>query len=309
MLALGGGRGLGVRHRAAHGARPRRRGAGDPRGGAAHGRRAPAGAELPELDPPLEGLKREVLALATDFQSREQRLQERLDTSRQQVFFLTDARSAHGARQPQDPRGAAGDGARLRARAWAARTPSSTSTSTSCTASTTPSATWPATSCCAASCRCSRGACASEELLARIGGDEFAVLLENCSADYALQAGAAHARRRAVLAVRVERARLPGGRERGRGGHHAPHARASRPSSTRPTAPASRPRSRAGTAWSPSTRPQASQYMRQTSRGWLKRINDAISGGRLHAALPADGRRWRRRATPARRRAWRRCCA
>ena len=35
--------------------------------------------------------------------------------------------------------------------------------------------------------------------------------------------GAAHSRRRPVVAVRVERARLPGGRERGRGGHHAPH--------------------------------------------------------------------------------------
>ncbi|HEX4944649.1 MAG TPA: GGDEF domain-containing protein, partial [Usitatibacteraceae bacterium] len=49
---------------------------------------ASAGTDLPELSPPLEGLKREVQALATDFQAKEQRLQERLDNARQQVFFL-----------------------------------------------------------------------------------------------------------------------------------------------------------------------------------------------------------------------------
>jgi hypothetical protein len=34
-----------------------------------------------------------------------------------------------------------------------------------------------------------RGCLREEELLARIGGDEFAVLIENCGADYALEAG------------------------------------------------------------------------------------------------------------------------
>ena len=53
-----------------------------------HSASGTAGALLPELDPVLEGLKLDVLSHAADFQAREQRLQERLDTSRQQVFFL-----------------------------------------------------------------------------------------------------------------------------------------------------------------------------------------------------------------------------
>ena len=46
--------------------------------------------ELPELTPPLEDLKREVLNLAEDFQGQRGRLQERLDVARQQIFFLSN---------------------------------------------------------------------------------------------------------------------------------------------------------------------------------------------------------------------------
>jgi len=46
--------------------------------------------ELPELTPPLEDLKHEVLGLAQQFQSQQGRLQEKLDTARQQIFFLTN---------------------------------------------------------------------------------------------------------------------------------------------------------------------------------------------------------------------------
>ncbi|HRE14246.1 MAG TPA: hypothetical protein PLD37_08635, partial [Usitatibacteraceae bacterium] len=60
------------------------------RGAVRHAASSRAPTELPELSPPLEGLKREVLALANDALAREQRLQERLDTARQQVFFLTN---------------------------------------------------------------------------------------------------------------------------------------------------------------------------------------------------------------------------
>ena len=111
------------------------------------------GTELPELTPPLEELKHEVLALATDFQAQQQRLQERLDTARQQIFFLTnhDALTGLANRKTLEERL---ETVLATARGTAPRTRCSTSTSTSSTASTTPSATSRATSCCAASCRC-----------------------------------------------------------------------------------------------------------------------------------------------------------
>ena len=46
--------------------------------------------ELPELTPPLDELQREALALAHEFHGQHGRLQERLDTARQQIFFLTN---------------------------------------------------------------------------------------------------------------------------------------------------------------------------------------------------------------------------
>ncbi len=235
------------------------------------------GAELPDLDAPLEGLKREVLALATDFHARERRLQERLDTSRQQVFFLTandpltglanrktleerlesalaSARSLGAAhalvyvdidflQRINDAFGhLAGDELLRRLVPVLA------------------------------------GCLRPEDLLARIGGDEFAVLIENCSADHALQTGlrlrdavqawqfewSEHAFQVGVSVGVVAITRLSpslsaifneadsacfAAKEQGRNRVVAFHEA------------------------------QASQYMRQTSRGWLKRINDAISAG------------------------------
>ena len=242
-----------------------------------HGAAGSRGADLPELNPPLEGLKREVLGLASEFQAKEQRLQERLDTSRQQVFFLTthdpltglanrktleerlesalaSARSLGGSHaliyldidffhRINDAFGHLAGDELLRRLVAVLKA-------------------------------CLR----DEELLARIGGDEFAVLIENCSADYALQTGlrirdavqswqfewSEHAFQVGVSAGVVAITRLTPGlsaifneadsacfaaKEQGRNRVVAFHEA------------------------------EASQYMRQTSRGWLKRINDAISGG------------------------------
>lgn len=233
--------------------------------------------ELPALDPPLEGLKRQVLALATDFQAKEQRLQERLDTARQQVFFLTthdpltglanrktleerlesalaNARSLGGTHglvyldidflhRINDAFGHLAGDELLRGLVPVLK----------------------------ASLR-------EEGLLARIGGDEFAVLLENCSADYAMQVALRlrdavqawqfewkdHAFQVGVSAGVVAITRLTpslsaifneadsacfAAKEQGRNRVVAFHEA------------------------------QGAQSMRQTSRGWLKRINDAISGG------------------------------
>jgi len=134
----------------------------------------------------LEGLKREVLALATEFQSREQRLQERLDTSRQQVFFLTthDALTGLANRKTLEDR--------LESALASARSLGGTHAlvyldidflhrindafghlaGDELLRRIVPVL---------------KGCLRDEELLARIGGDEFAVLLENLSAHYALQ--------------------------------------------------------------------------------------------------------------------------
>jgi diguanylate cyclase (GGDEF)-like protein len=235
------------------------------------------GAELPELEAPLEGLKREVLALASDFQAKEQRLQERLDTSRQQVFFLQthDPLTGLANRKTMEER--------LESALASARSLGSTHAlvyldidflhrindafghlaGDELLRRIVPVL---------------KGCLRDEELLARIGGDEFAVLIENCSADYALQAGLRlrdavqawsfdwndHAFQVGVSAGVVAITRLTPGisavfneadsacfaaKEQGRNRVVAFHEA------------------------------QASQYLRQTSRGWLKRINDAISAG------------------------------
>ncbi len=243
-------------------------------------RRTTAGvaeADLPELDPPLETLKREVLALASDYQSREQRLQERLDTARQQVFFLTthDPLTGLANRKTLEERletalaSARGQGGShalvyldidflhrindafghlagdelLRRLVPVLRA-------------------------------CVR----EEELLARIGGDEFAVLLENCSADYAMETGTRI--RDAVQAWQFEWA------------EHAFQVGVSVGvvAITRLTPSLSAIFNEADSACFAAKEQgrnrvvafheaEASQYLRQTSRGWLKRINDAIASG------------------------------
>ncbi len=237
----------------------------------------PGGADFPELNPPLEALKREVLSLARDFQSKEQRLQERLDTSRQQVFFLTthDPLTGLANRKTLEER--------LESALASARSLGGTHAlvyldidflhrindafghlaGDELLRRIVPVL---------------KGCLRDEELLARIGGDEFAVLIENCSADYALQTAlrlrdavqswqfewSEHAFQVGVSAGVVAVTRLTPGlsaifneadsacfaaKEQGRNRVVAFHEA------------------------------EASQYMRQTSRGWLKRINDAISGG------------------------------
>ncbi|MBL0141331.1 MAG: EAL domain-containing protein [Betaproteobacteria bacterium] len=247
------------------------------RGAIRHASGGSGRADLPELDPPLEALKGEVLALATDFQAKEQRLQERLDNSRQQVFFLTthDPLTGLANRKTLEER--------LESALASARSQGGTHAliyldidflhrindafghlaGDDLLRRIVPVL---------------NGCLRDEELLARIGGDEFAVLIENCSADYALQAGlrirdavqawpfdwSDHAFQVGVSAGVVAITRLTPGlsaifneadsacfaaKEQGRNRVVAFHEA------------------------------QASQYMRQTSRGWLKRINDAIAGG------------------------------
>jgi diguanylate cyclase (GGDEF)-like protein len=241
----------------------------------AAGSKAPR--DWPELSEPLEGLKREVLALAGEFQSRELRLQEKLDTSRQQVFFLTthDLLTGLANRKTLEER--------LETALASARSHGSTHAlvyldidflhrindafghlaGDDLLRRLVPVL---------------RACLRDGEFLARIGGDEFAVLLENCSADYALQAGTRirdavqgwqfewddHAFQVGVSVGVVAITRLSpslsavfneadsacfAAKEQGRNRVVAFHEA------------------------------EASQTMRQTSRGWLKRINDAITGG------------------------------
>ena len=247
------------------------------RDAARHAAGGSGGADLPELEPPLEGLKRDVLALATDFQSKEQRLQERLDVSRQQVFFLTTHDPLTGLANRKtleerlesalaSARGVGGTHALIyldidflhRINDAFGHLAGDDLLRRLVTVV--------------------KGCLRDEELLARIGGDEFAVLIENCSADYAVQTGLRirdavqswqfewndHAFQVGVSAGVVAITRLTpslsaifneadsacfAAKEQGRNRVVAFHEA------------------------------QASQYMRQTSRGWLKRINDAISGG------------------------------
>lgn len=238
---------------------------------------AAGGADLPELEAPLEGLKREVLGLAADFQAREQRLQERLDTSRQQVFFL----------QTHDPLTGLANRKTLEERLESALASARGSGGTHALVYldidylhriNDAFGHLAGDELLRRLVKVLRGALREEDLLARIGGDEFAVLIENCSADYALQAGlrlrdavqawqfewADHAFQVGVSAGVVAITRLTpslsaifneadsacfAAKEQGRNRVVAFHEA------------------------------EASQYMRQTSRGWLKRINDAISAG------------------------------
>ena len=233
--------------------------------------------EQDELMPPLEDLKREVLAVSQQFQDQQVRLQERLDTARQQIFFLTN----------HDPLTGLPNRKTLEERLESAISTAKTQGSTHALLyldidffhrindsfghlagdellrGITP---------------VMQATLREGELLARIGGDEFAVLLENCGADYA-HAAATQLRDAVqgwqfkwddkafqvgvsigVVALSKLSPSLSAvlseadtacftAKEQGRNRVFAFHE--------------------AGTG----------QYLRQTSRGWLKRINDALSEG------------------------------
>ena len=233
--------------------------------------------ELPQLTAPLEDLKQEALGLTESLRAQHAKMQERLDTARQQIFFLTNndpltglpnrksleerlesaiaSAKGHGATHAllyldldffhriNDSYGHLAGDELLRRIAPVLQS-----------------------------------SLREGEMLARIGGDEFAVLLENCSAEFA-QAAATQLRDAVqawqfewdekafqvgvsvgVVAITKLSPSLSAvlseadtacftAKEQGRNRVFAFHDAAS------------------------------SQYMRQTSRGWLKRINDALSEG------------------------------
>ncbi len=248
---------------------------------------------LPELTPPLEGLKREVLGLARDIQGQQARLQERLDTARQQIFFLTnhDALTGLANRKTLEER--------LESAMAGAKNMGSTHAllyldidhfhrindsfghlaGDELLRRITPVL---------------KGCLREEERLARVGGDEFAVLIENCSADYAM--ATATQLRDAVQSWQFEwedRAFQVG-------------VSVGIVAITKLTPSISAIFSEADTACFTAKEQgrnrvfafhdaSASQYLRQTSRGWLKRINDALSEGAFtllyQPILPLEGPR------------------
>ncbi len=232
---------------------------------------------IPELTLPLEELMQEVVTLAQDSKGAHGRLQERLDTARQQIFFLTN----HDALTSLPNRKALEE--RLESALSSAKTQGSTHALLYIDIDYFHRI------------NDSYGHLAGDELLrrivpvmqstlregetlARIGGDEFAVLLENCSAEFA-QAAATQLRDSVqawqfdwndkafqvgvsvgVVAITRLAPSLSAilseadtacftAKEQGRNRVFAFHDAS------------------------------ASQYMRQTSRGWLKRINDALTEG------------------------------
>ena len=233
--------------------------------------------ELPELTAPLEELKHDVLGLTESLRAQHAKMQERLDTARQQIFFLTNHdpltglpnrksleerlesaianAKSHGATHAllyldidhfhriNDSFGHLAGDDLLRRLAPVLQ----------------------------ASLR-------EGEMLSRIGGDEFAVLLENCSAEFA-QAAATQLRD-AVQAWQFEWSEkaFQVGVSIGVVAITKLAPSLSAVLSEADTAcftAKEQGRNRVFAFHDAST----SQYMRQTSRGWLKRINDALSEG------------------------------
>ena len=249
--------------------------------------------ELPVLTPPLEELKVEVLGLAQQFQAQQGRLQEKLDTARQQIFFLTN----HDALTGLPNRRALEE--RLESVIAAAKSQGSTH------------ALLYADIDFFHRINDSFGHLAGDELLrrlvpvlqsslsggetlSRIGGDEFAVVLENVSAEFA-QAAATRLRD-AVQAWQFE------------WGEKAFQVGVSVGvvAITKLSPSLSSVMSEADTACFTAKEQgrnrvfafhdaTTSQYMRQTSRGWLKRINDAMAEGAFsllyQPIVPIDGPR------------------
>ncbi|HEY4998692.1 MAG TPA: EAL domain-containing protein [Usitatibacter sp.] len=232
---------------------------------------------LPELSPPLEDLKQEVLTLGETIKAQHGRLQERLDTARQQIFFLT----SHDALTGLPNRKALEE--RLESALATAKSQGSTHAllyvdidffhrindsfghlaGDDLLRRITP---------------VMQSSLRDGEMLSRIGGDEFAVLLENCSADFAT--AAATQLRDAVQGWQFEwndKAFQVG-------------VSVGVVAITRLAPSLSAILSEADTACFTAKEQgrnrvfafhdaSSSQYMRQTSRGWLKRINDALSEG------------------------------
>ncbi|MGZ5571479.1 MAG: putative bifunctional diguanylate cyclase/phosphodiesterase [Usitatibacter sp.] len=233
--------------------------------------------EIPELTPPLEDLKQEVLGLAVEFQGQQTRLQERLDTARQQIFFLTN----------HDPLTLLPNRKSLEERLESVLANAKTHGSTHALLyididffhrindsfghlagddllrRVTPVL---------------QSTLREGEMLARIGGDEFAVLLENCSAEFAT--AVATQIRDAVQSWQFEWAdkAFQVGVSVGVVAITKLAPSLSAVLSEADTAcftAKEQGRNRVFAFHDAST----SQYMRQTSRGWLKRINDALAEG------------------------------
>lgn len=232
---------------------------------------------FPELSPPLEDLKQEVLALGDVIKGQHGRLQERLDTARQQIFFLTN----HDALTGLPNRKALEE--RLESALASAKSQGSSHAllyvdidffhrindsfghlaGDDLLRRITP---------------VMQSSLRDGEMLSRIGGDEFAVLLENCSAEFAH--AAATQLRDAVQGWQFEwndKAFQVG-------------VSVGVVAITRLAPSLSAILSEADTACFTAKEQgrnrvfafhdaSSSQYMRQTSRGWLKRINDALSEG------------------------------
>jgi diguanylate cyclase (GGDEF)-like protein len=251
--------------------------------------------EFPELTPPLEDLKREVLGLAQEFQMQQSRLQERLDTARQQIFFLSNHDPLTGLPNRKSLE------ERLEIAIASAKTQGAThallyldvdffhriNDTYGHLAGDELLRRLPAVL---------QAQLREGEMLARIGGDEFAVLLENCSADFAQTC--ATQLRDAVQAWQFE------------WGDKAFQVGVSVGvvALTKLTPSLSAVMSEADTACFTAKEQgrnrvfafhdaTTSHYMRQTSRGWLKRINDALAEGAFtllyQPIVPLDGSRGR----------------
>ena len=233
--------------------------------------------ELPELTPPLEELKLEVLGLATQFQGQQSRLQERLDTARQQIFFLAN----HDPLTGLPNRKALEE--RLESAIASAKSQGATHAllyvdidyfhrindsfghlaGDELLRRLTPVL---------------QSSLREGEMLARIGGDEFAVLLENCSAEFANAAAT-------QLRDTVQAWQFEWGEKAFQVGVSigvvaitklAPGLSALlSEADTACFTAKEQGRNRVFAFHDAST----SHYMRQTSRGWLKRINDALAEG------------------------------
>ena len=243
-------------------------------------RRAAAGGEqpdMPELTAPLEELKDDVLGLAHELQSQHGKMQERLDTARQQIFFLTN----------HDPLTGLPNRKSLEERLESAIANAKSQGSTHALLYLDIDFFHRIND--------SFGHLAGDELLrrlapvlqstlregemlARIGGDEFAVLLENCSAEFA-QAAATQLRD-AVQAWQFEWSEKA----------FQVGVSVGVVAITKLAPSLSAVLSEADTACFTAKEQgrnrvfafhdaNTSQYMRQTSRGWLKRINDALTEG------------------------------